>query len=138
MHLDRRDCPDWMHIRQWIYLETTSPRVLLATVKPVTRERHRTEQRERAENGKREPYRRPINPAGMVRQRFPQKFPVGNKCHLCGVDTLKGEDVAYWGREPLFGHALCRVAEWTAAHDAAEAKRDRDAEQARRRRSPRA
>jgi hypothetical protein len=135
MQLDRRDCPDWMHIRQFVYLEKTSPRVLLAVVKPTTRERHKGERRTRDEHAAGQPRRRPINPAGMIRQKFPQKFPVGNKCALCGVDTLKGEDVAYWGRGPLFGHALCRIAEWTAQHDAAEAKRDRDNEHARRRRS---
>ena len=128
MYLDRRDCPDWMHIRQWLYLEKTSPRVLL-TVLPgakYSRERHRNERRPET--------RVPINRAGMIRQRFPQKFPQGNKCCLCGVHTVRGESVAYWGSTPSFGHALCRVAEWTARHDALETKKSRDAEYARRRR----
>lgn len=123
--INRRDCPDWMHIRQFVYLENTSPRVLLSTIRPTSREPRRRE------NGW---HRRSVNPAGMIRQRFSQRFEVGSRCCLCGVPTIKGEDVAYWGSGPKFGHALCRVAEWTARHDAAESKRRADAAQARRRR----
>lgn len=128
MKLDRRDCPDWMHIRQWVYLEQTSPRVLLSVLPDVkyNRERHRAERTASA--------RVPINPGGMIRQRFPQKFKQGNKCNLCGVHTVHGEPVAYWGSTPSFGHALCRVAEWTALHDAREARNQRNAQKARRRR----
>lgn len=128
MHLDRRDCPDWMHIHQWLYLEQTSPRVLLGVLPQVkyNRERHRAERTPES--------RVPVNPAGMIRQRFPQKFPQGNKCDLCGVRTVRGESVAYWGSGPSFGHALCRVAEWTSLHDARQARRKQDAAQARRRR----
>jgi len=47
MNLDRRDCPDWMHIRQWLYLEQTSPRALLGVLPDAkySRERHRGERR---------------------------------------------------------------------------------------------
>lgn len=84
MKLDRRDCPDWMHIRQWVYLEQTSPRVLLSVLPDVkhNRERHRAEQTASA--------RIPIHPAGVIRQRFPQKFEMGNKCYPCGVHTVRG------------------------------------------------
>lgn len=126
MKPDRRDCPDWMDIRQFVYLEQTSPRVLFSV---LPQRRYREQQR-----GERGP-RRPINTAGMIRQRFPQRFDLGNVCALCGVRTVRGEDVAYWGGGPTFGHALCRVAEWTAAYDAAESNRRRDGEHARRRRT---
>lgn len=132
--LDRRDCPDWMHIRQFVYLEETSPRVLASILDPRSRELH-TGERATWRRGQRQPD--PINLAGMVRQRFPQQFARGSRCALCGVVTVRGEDVAYWGRGPAFGHALCRIAEWTARHDAAQERRARDAEHSRRRRKGR-
>jgi hypothetical protein len=125
--LDRRDCPDWMHIRQWVYLEQTSPRVLLSVLPDAkhNRERHRAEQTASA--------RIPIHPAGVIPQRFPQKFEVGNKGYLCGVHTVWGIS-GLLGICPVVRHALYRVAEWTALHDAREGRNRRNAQNARRRR----
>ncbi|MGW9567152.1 hypothetical protein [Prescottella equi] len=120
---DRRNCPDWMHIRQFVYLERTSRRVLRDALAP-----RRVERSNNKRGGT-----KTINPAGMVTQRFAQRFPIGSRCCLCGVPTIKGETVAYWGQKQ-FGHALCRVAQWTAIHDAREDRRRRDAQQARQRR----
>lgn len=131
--IDRRyDCPDWMHIRQFVYLEKTCPRVLLKVIRPNARELHRTEKGEARGPGFRRP---PVNSAGMISQRFPQQFKEGRKCALCGVATRRGEDVAYWGGGPSFGHALCRVAEWCAKQDAEQERRRHNAEHARRRRA---
>lgn len=121
---DRRHCPDWMHIRQYVYLERTCPRVLADAIRPRRAER----------SNNRRGGTKTLNVAGMITQRFPQRFPVGSRCCLCGIATIRGESVAYWGQKQ-FGHALCRIAEWTAQQERTEARRRRNAEHARRRRT---
>lgn len=121
--IDRRDCPDWMHIRQFVYLEQTAPRVLARVLHP----HRRSEATNRTG--------RPVNPAGMIRHAFRQSWPAnGRCCPLCGVQLVRGEEVAYWGTGD-FGHALCRIAEWTRTQDERSARRKVDAAHSRRRRA---
>lgn len=109
---DLRNCPDHLHIRTYLYLLNTAPEVLEREVRgwkiPRSEARH-----------------------GARLPGFEARF--AGTCARCRAEVRRGDRVVY-GEGGLLAHLPCHLAVLARDRKAAEARRLRDAEHARRRR----
>lgn len=108
-------CPDWMHIRQYVYLLKTHAPILLQAV-------NNTHIRLEGRRGRTEHHA-----PGFTAHRS------GGRCAFCKAPISNGDRLMY-GPGGVLGHVLCHGAHAAITVAAQEAQRERDAAKARNRR----